>query len=354
MLVAAEVEFVSCEEIARGGVSVPAAVVLGVSAGGVLVFVLLVAAAPAYANWEQVGPFCTESCGARGAAAAAVDDHTGELYVGSTGSKNVVRESAEGVKLGEWATLGEVVGVAVDQATGDVYVLNQGLGVGTPGVVQVFKPEGEEVAQFGENSEESVSDAPEKIGPRPRVDGIAVSSAGVVYLSDDDNSGGRVLAESLVVVFEPVTAGDYEHYGYAGELAGSVGKQPEVLAVDGAGDLFVMGTEKYVYEYPSAGGGAPVGLGAGVACEYVSPVGHLEGLTVVAGSGDVFTSGPGAGTTVFHVLSREPSCGETGRFTEEEESFKPTEKSQQVRGLAFSPEVVWEGVGGGRPVGVLY
>ncbi|MGP0102222.1 MAG: hypothetical protein ACLPUT_11465, partial [Solirubrobacteraceae bacterium] len=75
MLVAAEVEFVSCEEIARGGVSLRAAVVLGVSAGGVLVFVLLVAAAPAYANWEQVENFCTQSCGAHNAVAAAVDDH---------------------------------------------------------------------------------------------------------------------------------------------------------------------------------------------------------------------------------------------------------------------------------------
>jgi hypothetical protein len=114
-----------------------------------------------------------------------------------------------GAAIGEGAgQLSSDSSIAVDQTTGDVYVLNPGH---AKSVVDVFNGEGGFVTSFGESGEGSA----EKIH-RPEANGaIAVDASGDVYVVDAREGNGT--AGGRVVEFHPTVAGDYEHYVYAGE-----------------------------------------------------------------------------------------------------------------------------------------
>jgi DNA-binding beta-propeller fold protein YncE len=223
----------------------------------------------------------------------------------------------------------EPLGIAVDQTTGDVYVLD---GHRRTGVVQVFSSDGKQlIASFGEMSHEPVAVEPEKIeGPL----GIAVDASGDVYVVDDRFRGGDFGPEARVMVFDPVSGSEYKQYVYAGrshDLATGYG--PQSVAVDPPGDaVYVVAKYNFVYKFGVAVPAAPL-------CEV--SYGTLWGLTVAPDSGNVFVYASQPKPTFYELNS---SCEQLG-------SFPGVAHETETTGLAYDPNLVF---GGHRPAGVLY
>jgi DNA-binding beta-propeller fold protein YncE len=178
----------------------------------------------------------------------AVDDTSGRVYIADGAHDRVTVFNARGGFIEAWTGgegFTEAAGLAVDQTTGYVYVLDKAR---PSGVVQIFKPSGEFVSSFGVRGglNQPVSKEPELIRS-PSKAGIAVDDAtGDVYLVDrNDNTP----TESRVMVFKPTTPGDYSHYQYAG-LANDITGQPFPLrvATDFAGNVYVS-NEEAVFKY---------------------------------------------------------------------------------------------------------
>jgi DNA-binding beta-propeller fold protein YncE len=100
--------------------------------------------------------------------------------------------------------------VAVDQATGNVYVFSS-----QEGSIRVYAPDGSKlIAQFGENAApgETTAASPEKFhGNAGQFGNMTVDDAGNVYVTDvnfEDHFRSRLM------VFQPDAPGDYEHYVY--------------------------------------------------------------------------------------------------------------------------------------------
>jgi hypothetical protein len=241
----------------------------------------------------------------------------------------------EGEGLGQ---LWNPVGVAVDQATGDVYVYNFGR---KEGAVQIFSAQGIPIGGFGENVQESetVGESPEKFhisqGPIGNFSNqFAVDDVGDVYISD---YSGQIGNESIrVMVFKPQSPGDYEHYVYAGRtddiaVSTSVFGQIRSVALDQAGNLYTASAE-FILEYSLAEPGAPI-------CQFKVPGGQLRAMTVNPKRGEVFYLKVG-----LHQLGR---CDMgTGNFVE-----KASIKEGDVGVLAFNPALSF---GESRPAGILY
>ncbi len=164
-------------------------------------------------------------------------------------------------------------GVAVDQATGDVYVLNLVQhGFREHHLIEVFTPTGQAVgAGFGDEGRSTPSNSPESIAEGPQnlheqgiaeSDGIAVDDTGSVYVIDRDFAGLIGSHQARVMSFEPSQSGDYEHYAYAGQnkdVTTSSGNSFIRIALVGSSDL-VAGSGQLVREY--ATGGLGTGLHA--------------------------------------------------------------------------------------------
>lgn len=241
----------------------------------------------------------------------------------------------------------EPAGVAVDQATGDVYVLDSER---VSDVVQVFGPAGEYIGGFGERGThgEKVAMAPSKIH-YPHVAGIAVDDTGNVYIVDTDTSGIHN-AESRVMVFKPHVQGYYSEYEYVpgGDIA--VGYFPYELAFDdssGELDMAHEGTSRAIFAFVPTVPARPV-------CEFEYVPGGVSSLGVDPVSGDPFFYSPAGELGKlerFHELSAA-SCGSEGKFTPLAEfTAGGSRKLGQVNWLAFNPSLVWSA---GRPPGVLY
>ena len=229
-------------------------------------------------------------------------------------------------------------GIAVDQATGDVYVLDENDGGnGRVGVVQVFNADGELIGGFGERGRGSFSTTPDLLHESEE-SGIAVDSSGDVYISDREEFSAR-LPEERVMVFKPVAGSEYKSYAYAGQGDDFVDRAFEngvrALAVDSAGDLYVDNPDSVIKFL--AGSHTP-------ACHFESST-DLRGMAVDPGSGEVFVYSEQ--TNKFHRLNSNceqlPNEGEFPGLS--------GARGLELGGLAFDPGFVVEA---GRPPGVLY
>ncbi len=241
--------------------------------------------------------------------------------------------------------------VAVDQSTGDVYVLSVSR---SKNIVQIFTPEGKFVAGFGElgGFEESASTDPERI---QNPTGITVDSAGDVYISATPGPSEALRKEGRVMVFRPETAGDYEHYVYTGRSHDLlVGEQVNGVALDAAGDVFVVGGESHVYRF------APVNLSSliwepnpgCISRPESKPYAGLQGLTVNPTTGDVFIYSNVA--KKFYMLDSS-ACAQSKTITQTAEFQPPVAKENEINRLAVNPGLgleVEDGVF--RPAGTLY
>jgi hypothetical protein len=220
----------------------------------------LLLAAPALAGFEQVGTFgesgeetrfelrfdntsgiAVNTTGAGGVPAGtvyAVSHQPGRSFVARYSPKGQFREAwgwnEAGLKFERCGPDGEPahptctgagaegnglsqlyrpIGVAVDQTTGDVYVLNGGPPDLRPhDIVQVFSPDGSQlIASFGDAGRlgESFDEGPANIHQiETLTNAIAVDASGNVFISD------FAVFTSRVMVFSPQTPGDYTHYVY--------------------------------------------------------------------------------------------------------------------------------------------
>jgi hypothetical protein len=248
---------------------------------------------------------------------------------------------------------GELGGVAVDQATGDVYVLDlPNEGHREHHLIEVFTPTGQAVgAGFGDWGRSTPSNSPESITEGPQnlhrqgisiLDGIAVDAAGIVYVIDSDFSGVIGAQESRVMSFEPVQPGDFEHYVYAGQgkdITTTSANSFIRIALVGSTRL-VAGSTQMVREYATGGGSSPI-------CTNAVSGGQLAGLTANPVTGEVF----------YSLQARHPMIRRLGPCDAVTESFpkiqelSPTPQTESLFGLAVDPHLAW---GSQRPAGILY
>ena len=313
-------------------------------AAGVLLILGLWLAVPASATYETVDTFAegqelkeqtlygTSGMAVNVSGAGGVS--AGTVYSVSEaggGTPGVVRYDSKGELLDKWGSF-RANGVAVDQVTGNVYVLT----FDSEGVVKVYNADGSQlITSFGEPGafKETIDEGPEKMHFSSN-SGIAVDSSGIVYVSDRSLNG-----ENRIMVFEPQSPGDYEHYAYAGRPNDrAVGYIPSNLALDSAGNLYVVGQvgiEEFAPDNPTA----PV-------CKFEEPKAGILGMTVNSKSGEVFYFS--YKDRKIHLLA--PSCNAQGEFVETT-AFAPVPKAIDIRALAFNPTLIYEG---SRPPGVLY
>jgi hypothetical protein len=321
---------------------------------GLLLLLGLLFASAASAAFEQVdtwgeethptgpnGPYGTEST--RGLAvnvSGAGGAPAGTLYrVGrANGEPGVTTFNSKGEQIGHWGMF-YAEGVAVDQTTGNVYVLRDRGSAGT-NQMEVYNADGSElITSFGPQGafNETVAEGPEKIHS-VSASSIAVDSSGVVYVADFPAGIGT----SRVMVFKPQSPGDYSHYAYAGQEHDiAVGKGVENLAIDSAGNLYAnaegeVSIEKYSPSQPNT-----------PTCRYETPSrgGGILGMTVNPTNGEVFYYS--AKNKKIHQLA---PCNGEGKILQSAE-FTATPKPSQIEALAFNPALSWDA---GRPPGVLY
>ena len=339
--------------------------VLGVAG----VAAMLLFAAPASASFELVNQFPgagepgqISSAFAGLAVNEAPGPYAGDLYEADNTGKRVSRFGPQGEFLESWGwgvaadqafefercgpdgepahptcapegyagnaagQFGNPQGVGVDQATGDVYVLDTSR---TTGVVQEFSPDGSHlIASFGEKGHAS----PEQIVAPIAGDGIAVDPAGDVYLVDArERVQGAGKGPNRVMVFSPTDPGN-EHYAYAGELAGAEGLGATQVALDSGGDLF-LSNASHVYKLAAPGLGAPPAWEATDECD-------IEGLTADPLSGEAFFS-----------CTHGNSIVRLGPGGAQKESIKGLPGAEITPVLAYDATAVF---GAGRPPGVFY
>jgi hypothetical protein len=199
------------------------------------------------------------------------------------------------------------LGIAVDQKTGYVYVLNQPGGSRKTDVIQVFSADGSElVASFGTACvpvgagicSETFAESPAKLHAMTRA-GFAVNGSGEVFVSDNVPASGG--SELRIMSFRPVTAGDYEHYEYAGrakDINGVFGR----LAFDEAGNLYLSEEDGKISEFAGGQPGSPV-------CRFNNPTGGISGFTV-----DPSTGAPFYFTYKRERIEQLSSCNGNGEF----------------------------------------
>jgi hypothetical protein len=233
--------------------------------------------------------------------------------------------------------------LAVDQATGDVYVLDSAELNGAAlneGAIRIYSPNGSElIARFGELAPTHVTTAadPELIHREARF-GIAVSDTGTVYVADENSTEFH----HRVMVFEPVSPGDYSNYAYTGEnhdiAPGGLGTPyPAYPVLDDAGNIYGMEDDSIV-EYST---GSP----AKRVCKYSQPDGGIVAMTVNQVTGAVFYFD--SKNKKVHQLA---PCNAQGEFIEVGSiPLSPTRR--ELGALAFDPNRRYSST---RVAGVLY
>jgi hypothetical protein len=312
----------------------------------------LLLAPPAFASFGQVATFAnSEEAQYRHVQTIAVNRTgaggvpAGSVYVGK------FRYDAKGMLQGEIGPAARTEFAwpqAVDQATGDLYaeVLHQRNGFVDPNEIQIgiYDATGSEhIASFGKHADfgQTIEETPE-LFHNLYPGAIAVTTSGVVYVADVQQNSGKGSA-SRIMVFEPETPGDYEHYVYTGrandivESSDGQGYEALHLALDDAGNLYTA-SEGDIYEWNPAEPDTPI-------CEYEEPKHQLTSFTVDQTTGQPFYFS--YGDKQIHHLS---ACTH-GKFIEAA-SIPVTPKPQSfVEALAFNPNLAYEE---SRPPGILY
>jgi hypothetical protein len=304
----------------------------GVVAAAVVALSLLFATASALASFEPISPPFASGNG-HPLIGVAVDYNSGDVYVVDRSKITIGEYSAKGNFLRSWGAVDgtDPEGIAVDQTTGDVYVTNGEVGTNA-NVVEEFSPEGSLITTFGKegSSSEPVSESPERIHEVIRGD-IAVSPTGIVYIGE----------ARRVMVFEPESPGDVEHYVYAGQShdAALTTEDWHVAFDDSSGDLYVANSTNDVYVFDAGDFASP-------ACEYNFGPGGIESLSVDPDTGEAFFGTYKGGATIYRI----DVCAEAGKQVVEALKGLPA-GGDEVYGLAFNPEVSFEA---DRPAGLLY
>jgi hypothetical protein len=236
------------------------------------------------------------------------------------------------------------VDVAVDQTTGNVFVL-KGEGLSGKAAIVEYSADGSSViTQFGiRSSGKATAETPEAIHESPFPGGIAVNAAGEVFVFDlnsPDNSYHRLM------VFKPKAPGKYDEYVYAGEIAGGFlgeGRYPIKPVTDAAGNIYVSG-DTYLEEYaPEAPGLYPHHSTS--TCSFEYKPGGITAITVNPETGEPFFFSYKSPKRI-HRLG---PC-EGGKFTEIG-TIEVKPERDDLWGLAYDPKRKFSA---GRPPGVLY
>ena len=232
------------------------------------------------ANGELAGP-----------SGVAIDQSTGDVYVVDKGNNRVERYEASGGYLSQFNggpghTLSEPSAVAVDQNTGDVYVADTG-----HNAVDKFTPAGAYICQLtgvGRGCQANPTEPPTFSAPA----GVAVDptsgspTSGDLYISDTQNA--------VVDVFT-ATGADVTQF--------QPGEEPLGLGVDSAGNVFVaVSFSGRVQEY-SPGGAAELLRIRGIAARAVG---------VDLQSGDFFVGAEPA--EAYRMIQFGPSGSELESF----------------------------------------
>jgi hypothetical protein len=234
-------------------------------------------------------------------------------------------------------------GIAVDPATGNVYVRASRLN-GVVGAVREFSPDGTQfLASFGDYSAEPVAADPAALHCLNRGGrGIAVDPAnGDVYLADYCASE----SESRVMIFEPEPESPqrYRHYKYAGlshDIATGFG--PRQIGLDSADNLYFIGDGNSSSEYQSGVYKFAPGEPNHPAWVFQPHGFEFQSLAVDPTSGESFFYEEKHRT--FHRL--DPDGAELPNS-----AFKGLLTQDETVGLAFNPNFGYEP---GRPLGTLY
>jgi hypothetical protein len=235
--------------------------------------------------------------------AVAVDHSTGDTFVADAGGGEVDVFTAGGSYVTQFGEELVPSGVAVDEASGDVYLTSGD-------VVVVFKPTG--TGAYELLSRWSGGTTPEE-GFGGEVAGVAFDNS---TSASDPHAGDVFVVDAgtnSVDVFEPMPAGaDEAQEGmYVGALQGGRLEEPNGVAVDSAtGDVYVAdGVKGQVDVYSSAGlyerkltgDGSPSGSFLGPEDEE----GNVSAVAVEEGTGDVFVA-----EAERHVVSQLSEGGE--------------------------------------------
>lgn len=218
------------------------------------------------------------------------------------------------------------VDVAVDRLTGNVYVFSTERLVAGKTTTTIFKPDGSAVlGRFGVLAPSGVSTAstPDKLHNSPPPGGIAVDSAGTVYVYDlntPDNFYHRLMT------FKEQTPGDPTSYAYVngGDIAAGflgTGNLPSMPVIDNADNIYVAG-ETYIEEYSPGQPQAPI-------CKFEFNTGGITAMTVDPATGEPFFY-----TYKDKMVHRLSACSE-GVFTELPPAISVTPERSEVRALAF-------------------
>ncbi len=240
-----------------------------------------------------------------------------DCVVGKNGDvcRRPSQHGTQGGKPGEFQLPGSV---AVDQATGDVYVLDPSQH--EKNAVQVFTADGERTGvEFGESTAEALGKVGESEKNPEKLRGsssIAVDSSGDVYIV---NGSGKL--ESRVSVFDSTTG---KYLGSVGRTCGATfpkGCELNSIGVDSAGNVYTIGEEQQVFEFQH--GGEPT---AAPVCELpvTDKISNLETLAV-DGSGEVVVY-----DSVSHKFYWFTGCVD-GKFKEE------STRDFNGRGISASP-----------------
>jgi hypothetical protein len=359
---------------------------LGVALGLCFALVLLLAGT-ASATYEQVGTFAgkpgpptvkgvyPEETQLGGVSAMAVNTTgaggvpVGTIYAATfhNGEVDVARFNPDGAFSERWEILAEnkplfrcgpegepahpvcslglsgfadFVKLAVDQSTGDVYVLYRGGTANFPGEgrISVYNADGSAlIARFGEGTENHVTTAatPEQIHDGS---GIAVGNDGTVYVSDFNYNEFH----HRVMVFKPDAPGDYVHYVYSGEShdvspGGLLQNWAAHPVLDDSGNLYGYQEEAIVEYNPSE----PTRL----VCKFNQPDGGIEAMTVDPATGEVFYYD--YKNKKIHQLS---ACNAQGEFVETG-TIALSPHRLRVEALTFDPSRQYQP---SRTPGVLY
>jgi hypothetical protein len=242
-----------------------------------------------------------------------------------------------------------LISVAVNQATGDVYVLNVSVeNRKQHHLVEVFTANGVPLgAGFGDfgrflPTRESIAEGPGNMHEQfaHTTMSIAVDDAGKVYLTDSDFSGVPN-PQSRIMSFEPQTPGDFEHYVYSGQADDIVtsSAQPFRRIALAGSDRLVTGSPSAIREYSLGGGSTPI-------CS-LAVSGQLQALTANAVTGEVFYV-----NFADHKVHRLGSCDQaTGEFKELQTALTPEPATNHIYALAVNPGRAWSLL---RPGGTLY
>ena len=258
--------------------------------------------------------------------------------------------TCEPVRLGgvsrgeETGHLGPLLGVSVDQSTGNVYVLHDPGSERKHHLVEVFTATGVPVGEgFGDEAEagQTIAGTPEKLHNLQYSADLAVAEDGTAYVIDRDFFGvpGGV---SRVMCFQPETPGDYEHYEYCGAGEDITGKSSYTqrfskLALLASGRI-VTGSHELIREY-APGSSTPL-------CTYVAS-GELYAMTANRLTGEVFYF-----TYHGEAIQRLSACDEaSGEFSLLGAPIAISPETNEIEGLALNAGLEW---GPARAPGVLY